>query len=62
MRMWSSTQTSTGVRAAVAARLEAPLARIHCIAPDVGGGFGVRSSVGRGGCSCPGQRVRSAAT
>jgi CO/xanthine dehydrogenase Mo-binding subunit len=42
MRMWSSTQTSTGVRAAVAARLELPLARIHCIAPDVGGGFGVK--------------------
>lgn len=42
MRMWSSTQTSTGVRAAVAARLGLPLAKIHCIAPDVGGGFGVK--------------------
>lgn len=42
MRMWSSTQTTTGVRAAVAARLGLPLDRIHCIAPDVGGGFGVK--------------------
>ena len=42
MRMWSSTQTSTGVRAAVAARMGLPLAKIHCIAPDVGGGFGVK--------------------
>ena len=42
MRMWSSTQTSTGVRAAVAARLGIPLARIQCMAPDVGGGFGVK--------------------
>ena len=42
MRMWSSTQTTTGVRAAVAARMGLPLAKIHCIAPDVGGGFGVK--------------------
>ncbi|MER7073715.1 aerobic carbon-monoxide dehydrogenase large subunit [Terrabacter sp. NPDC000476] len=42
LRMYSSTQTSTGVRAAVAARLELPLAKVECIAPDVGGGFGVK--------------------
>jgi CO/xanthine dehydrogenase Mo-binding subunit len=42
MRVWSSTQTSTGLRAALAAKLALPLARIHCIAPDVGGGFGVK--------------------
>ncbi len=42
LRLWSSTQTSTGVRAAVAARLELPLAKVECIAPDVGGGFGVK--------------------
>jgi aerobic carbon-monoxide dehydrogenase large subunit len=42
LRVWSSTQTSTGLRAALAAKLAMPLARIHCIAPDVGGGFGVK--------------------
>lgn len=42
LRMYSSTQTSTGVRAAVAARLGLPLAKVECIAPDVGGGFGVK--------------------
>jgi len=42
MRVWSSTQTSTGLRAALAAKLALPLARIHCMAPDVGGGFGVK--------------------
>jgi carbon-monoxide dehydrogenase large subunit len=42
MRIWSSTQTSTGVRAAVAAKLGLPLAKVECIAPDVGGGFGVK--------------------
>ena len=42
MRVWSSTQTSTGLRAALAAKLDLPLARIHCVAPDVGGGFGVK--------------------
>jgi len=42
LRLWSSTQTSTGVRAAVAARLGLPLAKVECIAPDVGGGFGVK--------------------
>lgn len=42
MRIHSSTQTSTGVRAAVAAKLQLPLAQVECIAPDVGGGFGVK--------------------
>ncbi len=42
LRMYSSTQTSTGVRAAVAAKLGLPLAKVECIAPDVGGGFGVK--------------------
>ncbi|HSF99291.1 MAG TPA: aerobic carbon-monoxide dehydrogenase large subunit, partial [Ornithinibacter sp.] len=42
LRLHSSTQTSTGVRAAVAAKLGMPLAKVECIAPDVGGGFGVK--------------------
>ena len=42
LRMYSSTQTTTSVRAAVAAKLELPLDRVECIAPDVGGGFGVK--------------------
>jgi CO/xanthine dehydrogenase Mo-binding subunit len=42
LRMYSSTQTSTGVRAAVAAKLDLPLAKVECLAPDVGGGFGVK--------------------
>jgi len=42
LRVWSSTQTSTGVRAAVAARLELDLTNVEVITPDVGGGFGVK--------------------
>ncbi len=42
LRLHSSTQTSTGVRAAVAAKLGLPLAKVDCITPDVGGGFGVK--------------------
>ena len=42
IRLFTSTQTSTGVRAAVAAKLGMPLAKVECIAPDVGGGFGVK--------------------
>jgi len=42
LRIHSSTQTTTGVRAAVAAKLDLPLDRVDCIAPDVGGGFGVK--------------------
>jgi carbon-monoxide dehydrogenase large subunit len=42
LRIWTSTQTSTGVRAAVAAKLELALADVDVITPDVGGGFGVK--------------------
>ncbi|KRE62132.1 aerobic carbon-monoxide dehydrogenase large subunit [Nostocoides sp. Soil756] len=42
LRLYSSTQTSTGVRAAVAAKLELPLAKVEVVTPDVGGGFGVK--------------------
>jgi carbon-monoxide dehydrogenase large subunit len=42
MRIWSSTQTSTGLRAAVAAKLELALLSVDVITPDVGGGFGVK--------------------
>jgi CO/xanthine dehydrogenase Mo-binding subunit len=42
LMIWSSTQTATGVRAAVAARLDLPLAHVDCKVPDVGGGFGVK--------------------
>jgi carbon-monoxide dehydrogenase large subunit len=42
MRLWTSTQTTSGVRAAVAAKLELPLNKVDCVAPDVGGGFGVK--------------------
>jgi carbon-monoxide dehydrogenase large subunit len=42
LRIWTSTQTSTGVRAAVAAKLGLPLGDVEVITPDVGGGFGVK--------------------
>ncbi|WP_406313444.1 aerobic carbon-monoxide dehydrogenase large subunit [Streptosporangium sp. NBC_01639] len=42
LRVYSSTQTSTSVRMAVAARLGLPLPKVEVIAPDVGGGFGVK--------------------
>jgi carbon-monoxide dehydrogenase large subunit len=42
LRLWSSTQTSTGLRAAVAARLGLDLTDVEVITPDVGGGFGVK--------------------
>ncbi|MGN9844721.1 aerobic carbon-monoxide dehydrogenase large subunit [Nonomuraea sp. H19] len=42
LRVYSSTQTSTSVRMAVAATLGLPLPRVEVIAPDVGGGFGVK--------------------
>jgi aerobic carbon-monoxide dehydrogenase large subunit len=42
LRVYSSTQTPTSVRFAVAARLGLPQERVECIAPDVGGGFGVK--------------------
>jgi aerobic carbon-monoxide dehydrogenase large subunit len=42
LRLWTSTQTSTGVRAAVAAKLGLDLGQVEVITPDVGGGFGVK--------------------
>ena len=42
MQVWTSTQTSTGVRAAVAAKLGLGLGQVDVITPDVGGGFGVK--------------------
>ena len=42
LRVYSSTQASTSVRAAIAAKLELSLNKVECIAPDVGGGFGVK--------------------
>jgi carbon-monoxide dehydrogenase large subunit len=42
MRVWTSTQTATGVRAAIAARLGLDLMQVDVITPDVGGGFGVK--------------------
>ena len=42
MQVWTSTQTSTGVRAAVATKLGLDLGQVDVITPDVGGGFGVK--------------------
>ncbi|HLR93933.1 MAG TPA: aerobic carbon-monoxide dehydrogenase large subunit [Jiangellaceae bacterium] len=42
LRVYTSTQASTSVRAAVAAKLELSADRVEVIAPDVGGGFGVK--------------------
>ncbi|GII62557.1 dehydrogenase/oxidase [Sphaerisporangium krabiense] len=42
LRVYTSTQTSTSVRMAVAAKLGLPLPSVEVIAPDVGGGFGVK--------------------
>jgi aerobic carbon-monoxide dehydrogenase large subunit len=42
LRVWSSTQTSTGLRAAVAAKLGLDITSVEVITPDVGGGFGVK--------------------
>ncbi|HET7386687.1 MAG TPA: aerobic carbon-monoxide dehydrogenase large subunit [Nocardioidaceae bacterium] len=38
----TSTQTSTSVRQAVAAKLDLPVDRVEVVTPDVGGGFGVK--------------------
>jgi carbon-monoxide dehydrogenase large subunit len=45
MTVWSATQVVHWVRREVAARLMLPEARVRCIAPDVGGGFGVKGHV-----------------
>jgi carbon-monoxide dehydrogenase large subunit len=42
LRVYSSTQTSTSVRMAIAAKLGLPPVKVEVIAPDVGGGFGVK--------------------
>ncbi|HSV37614.1 MAG TPA: aerobic carbon-monoxide dehydrogenase large subunit [Nocardioidaceae bacterium] len=42
LQVWSSTQTSTGLRAAVAAKLGLDLGQVDVMTPDVGGGFGVK--------------------
>ena len=42
LQLWSSTQTSTGVRAAVATKLGLDLLQVDVMTPDVGGGFGVK--------------------
>ncbi|HEU0214515.1 MAG TPA: aerobic carbon-monoxide dehydrogenase large subunit, partial [Jiangellaceae bacterium] len=42
LRVYTSTQASTSVRAAIAAKLELPPDRVEVVAPDVGGGFGVK--------------------
>ena len=40
--VYTSTQTSTGVRQAIAAKLGLPVDQVEVITPDVGGGFGVK--------------------
>ena len=42
LQVWTSTQSSTGVRAAVAVKLGLDLGQVDVITPDVGGGFGVK--------------------
>ncbi len=42
LRVYTSTQTSTSVRAAIAAKLELSPGKVEVVAPDVGGGFGVK--------------------
>jgi carbon-monoxide dehydrogenase large subunit len=42
LRVYTSTQGSTSVRAAIAAKLQLSLDKVEVIAPDVGGGFGVK--------------------
>jgi carbon-monoxide dehydrogenase large subunit len=42
LQVWTSTQTSTGVRAVVAVKLGLDLRQVDVITPDVGGGFGVK--------------------
>src|SRR5204862_7596947 len=42
LRVYTSTQTSTSVRFAVAAKLDIPVDRVEVVAPAVGGGFGVK--------------------
>ncbi len=43
--VWSATQVVHWVRREVASRLGLPESRVRCIAPEVGGGFGVKGHV-----------------
>lgn len=43
--VYSSTQMVHSVQREIAARLNIPEARVRCVAPDVGGGFGVKGHV-----------------
>ena len=45
LTVWSSTQVPFNVRAAVAAALDLPEDSVRVIAPDVGGGFGIKGHV-----------------
>lgn len=42
LTLWTATQTSTGVRGAVSAKLGLELTQVDVVTPDVGGGFGVK--------------------
>jgi carbon-monoxide dehydrogenase large subunit len=45
LTVWSSTQVPFNVRAAVASALDLPEGAVRVIAPDVGGGFGIKGHV-----------------
>mgnify|MGYP006189421163 CR=1 FL=1 len=45
LKVHASTQTSTGLRAALAAKLGLSLSAVEVVAPDVGGGFGSKLQV-----------------
>ena len=45
LTVWASTQTPSIMRRALATALELPQARVRVIAPDVGGGFGLKMHV-----------------
>ena len=45
LTIWSSTQVPFNVRTAVAAALGIPEANVRVVAPDVGGGFGIKGHV-----------------
>ncbi|MCB0906189.1 MAG: xanthine dehydrogenase family protein [Nocardioidaceae bacterium] len=42
LQVWSATQTTSGLRAAIAAKLGLDLLRVDVVTPDIGGGFGVK--------------------
>ncbi len=45
LTVWSSTQVPFNVRTAIAAALDIPEASVRVVAPDVGGGFGIKGHV-----------------